>query len=239
MIDINIWSDFACPFCYIGETRLRQAINNLGIADKVNIRYKAFELDPDAPRKAAGTTTERMAKKYGLSAQEAADRVAEITRLGNELGLDFQYADAQFTNTADAHRLMKLAERRYADEVADTLNDLLFRAYFTDGRALADHRLLVELAAEAGMDAEEAKVVLDSDRYLDAVRSDEQEAMALGVRGVPYFVINGTYVIPGALQVADFEDALRREMNRPAASEPVRWNRPHICGPDGCRLIYV
>lgn len=239
MIEIKIWSDFACPFCYIGETRLNQAINELGVADKVNVTYKAFELDPSAPKDVRSATIDRFAYKYRISREEAEKRVQEISDLGNDLGLDFQYADAQYSNTADAHRLMKLAERRYDSETADRLNDLLFRAYFTEGRVLADHAVLTEIATEAGMDAEEVKVVLDSDRYIDAVRSDEHEAHLLGVRGVPYFVINGTYAIPGALQVEDFKDALVKEINRGAAAEPVRWNRPHICGPDGCLLIYV
>lgn len=238
-LDIKIWSDFACPFCYIGETRLNRAINELGIADKVSITYKAFELDPTAPREVRTNTIDRFAKKYGMSAAEAAERVAHISELGNELGLDFNYSDAQYTNTVDAHRLMKLAERRYNPEVAERLNNLLFRAYFTDGKLLSDLKVLTDIADEAGMDADEVQTVLMGDRYLDAVRSDEHEAEAIGVRGVPYFVINGTYAIPGALQVSDFKDALQREMNRASAAEPVRWNRPHICGPDGCLLIYV
>lgn len=195
MIEIKIWSDFACPCCYNGETRLKKAIHELGIADKVDIIYKAFELDAAA--------------------------------------------DGKPSATADAHRLMKLAERRYNQETTENLNEALFQAYFADGRDLSDREVLADIALEVGMDPEEVKVVLDSDRYMDAVHSDELEAYSLGVRGVPYFVINGTYVIPGALQVEDFKDALRKELNRGAAGEPVRWKRPHICSANGCVLIYV
>lgn len=239
MIEIKIWSDFACPFCYIGESRLNQAIKELGLTDQVNIVYKAFELDPAAPKDVRSKTVDRFAYKYNVSKEEAARRVAEISSLGDEMGLNFRYADTQYANTADAHRLMKLAERRYSSDTVELLNNLLFRAYFSEGRVLSDHHELTAIAVEAGMDADEVKAVLDSNRYIDAVRSDEHEAHVLGVKGVPYFVINGTYAIPGALQVEDFKDALLKEINRAAAAEPVRWNRPHICGPDGCLLIYV
>ena len=109
---ITYWSDYACPYCYIGETYLKQAIADLGIGDQVEVEMKAFELDPDASKEYAGTTVDRFAKKYGLSIQGAQARIDGISQMGRDAGLDFRYAETRYTNTFDAHRLTKLAQKK-------------------------------------------------------------------------------------------------------------------------------
>ena len=108
---ITYWSDFACPYCYIGNTRLKRAIDDLNLDVEFDIR--AFELDQNAPENVQSTTVERFAKKYGLSLEDAKRQVAQISGLGHDEGIDFKYETTLYTNTRDAHRLMKLAQSKY------------------------------------------------------------------------------------------------------------------------------
>lgn len=235
---LTIWSDFACPYCYIGETRLQRAIEELGIADDVKIDFRAFELDPNAPKEVTTNTPERFAMKYRLPLEGARRQIEQISQLGRELGIDFRYATTQYSNTRDAHRLMKLAEDKYDREVVGRLNEALFAAYFTENLVLSDHKVLLDKAVSVGMKEEDVKEVLDSDRYDDEVRFDEREAAMRGVRGVPYVVFNGGFAVPGAMTIDGFKSALEREMKKQqkqAAEAPAE--RPHVCGPDGCQLL--
>lgn len=236
MITLTIWSDFACPYCYIGETRLYKAIEELGIKDDVKIDCRAYELDPSAPKEVTSSTPERFARKYRLSIEEAREQIEHISELGRELGIDFKYVSTQYSNTRDAHRLMKLAEARYDRATVCRLNEALFHAYFVENLVLADHEVLIEKAVACGMDRDEVKKVLDSTEFDDEVRFDEREAAMRGVRGVPYIVFNGDFAVPGALSLDGFKTALEREIKKNEV-QPAGGERPHQCGPDGCRLL--
>ncbi|MDE6230302.1 MAG: DsbA family oxidoreductase [Muribaculaceae bacterium] len=235
MITLTIWSDFACPYCYIGEKRLEKAIEELGVKNDIQIDYRAYELDPEASKEVVSTTPERFAKKYRLSFEGANEQIEQISALGRELGIDFKYATTQYSNTRDAHRLMKLAESKYDRETVERLNELLFKAYFVENLILADHSVLLSKALEAGMKEEEVKEVLESEMYNDEVRFDEREAMMRGIRGVPYIVFNGDFAVPGALTLDGFKSAIERTMKKVNESEPTE--RAHQCGPDGCQLL--
>lgn len=238
MITLTVWSDFACPYCYIGETRLQKAIEELGLKDQVEIDLRAFELDPEAPKEVATTTPERFAMKYRLSLEDANKQIEEISRLGREEGIDFRYANTQYSNTRDAHRLMKLAEAKYDRETVERLNQALFAAYFTENLVLADHKVLMDKAVGVGMDADEVKAVLESDKYNDEVRFDEREAAMRGVRGVPYIVFNGEFAVPGAMSIDGFKSALERTLRRQEEEKKQGGEeRAHTCGPDGCQLL--
>lgn len=234
MMTLTIWSDFACPYCYIGETRLEKAIEELGLKDEVMIDYRAYELDPEASKEVVSSTPERFAKKYRLSLDGAKAQIEQISSLGREVGIDFRYATTQYTNTRDAHRLMKLAEAKYDRATVARLNELLFKAYFVENLVLADHAVLLDKALQAGMKEDEVKDVLESDKYDDEVRLDEREAMMRGIRGVPYIVFNGDFTVPGALSTDGFKTALNRELKKIRENEPEE--RPHQCGPEGCVL---
>ena len=238
MINIILWSDFACPYCYIGERRLQLAIEDLGIKDKVQIDFRAFELDPSAPREVTTTTPERFASKYHLSVADATKQIEQISELGRELGIDFRYATTRYSNTRDAHRLMKLAEAKYDKATVERLNEALFAAYFTENLVLADHNVLTEKAISAGMDEKDVREVLSSDMYDDEVRFDEREAAMRGVRGVPYMVFNGKFAVPGAMSTDGFRSVIERELKKQAKeAESTPTERPHACGPDGCQLL--
>lgn len=238
MINISVWSDFACPYCYIGETRLQRAIEELGLTDDVNIDFRAFELDPTASKEVVSSTPERFAMKYRLSLEGARQQIEQISELGRELGIDFRYATTRYSNTRDAHRLMKLAEAKYDRATVGRLNEALFAAYFTENLVLADHQVLLDKAIAAGMKEEEVKEVLESNMYDDEVRFDEREAAMRGIHGVPYILFNGSFAVPGAMSIDAFKSALQRELKKQAAEADTKpTERPHVCGPDGCQLL--
>lgn len=238
MITLTIWSDFACPYCYIGETRLQRAIDELGLTEDVQVDFRAFELDPTAPKEVVSSTPERFAMKYRLSLDDAKQQVEQISELGRELGIDFRYATTQYSNTRDAHRLMKLAEAKYDRATVGRLNEALFAAYFTENLVLADHKVLMDKALSVGMKEEDVKEVLESNKYDDEVRFDEREAAMRGVRGVPYIVFNGEFAVPGAMSIDAFKSALQRELKKQQKeSEEKPTERPHVCGSDGCQLL--
>lgn len=236
MMTLTVWSDFACPYCYIGEERLQKAIEELGLTNDVQVDFRAFELDPTAPKEVTTTTPERFAKKYGLSLEDAKKQIEEISRLGREVGIDFRYATTLYSNTRDAHRLMKLAEAKYDRATVEKLNEALFAAYFTENLVLADHKVLLEKAISVGMNANEVKEVLESDKYDDEVRFDEREAAMRGVRGVPYIVFDGDFAVPGAMTVDGFKSALERALRKQEKNQD-NGERAHVCGPDGCELV--
>ena len=227
-MNIVYWSDYACPFCYIGETHMKQAMESLHMG--ADMEMKAFELDPDAGEQVTEPTVDRFARKYGLSREAAQARVDGISRMGRDCGLDFRYAETRYTNTFDAHRLTKLAVEMGGAALADRISERLYRAYFTEERELADHDVLREIASEEGMG--DVRDFLRSDRYADEVRLDEREAYRYGISAVPYFVINGRYAVPGAMPVSELERVLRKAAEEEDAAPAGGMS----CGPEGCRI---
>jgi predicted DsbA family dithiol-disulfide isomerase len=210
-MQIDIWSDFACPWCALGLYRLEAALRQFAHADEVTVVHRAFELDPRAPARRTQTMTEMLATKYGMSPAQIHAGHERLTSLGEEVGMEFHFDRAQMGNTFDAHRLA-LATRGTAIE-----NDLvkgIFGAYFTDGLLLSDHEVLARVAAEAGMDPGTVASVLSSEAYATDVRSDEATARELGITGVPHFLINGKWSIPGAQDVETLVLALDRAWER-------------------------
>lgn len=232
-MNITYWSDYACPFCYIGVTHLMKAAESIGALDKIDLCMRAFELDPWAPKVCESDTVERFGAKYGLSHDEAAARVEEISVLGREAGIDFRYASTRNTNTFDAHRLTKLAQA--TDEtVAQVLELHLYDAYFTQNLELANHDVLREVALRAGLAAEDVNRVLVSDEYADEVRLDEREAAMRGIHGVPYFVIAGKTVVPGCMGVEQFQKLLEKALEEEQSS--LSSEAYGVCGPNGCEF---
>lgn len=206
---ITYWSDFACPYCYIGNTRLKRAIEDLNLDVEFDIR--AFELDQNAPKDVQSTTVERFAVKYGLSIDDAQKQVSQISGLGIEEGIDFRYESTLYTNTRDAHRLMKLAQDRHPEAV-EKLATSLFDAYFVENLKLADHEVLMRVGLDAGLEESEVMEVLKSDLYDSNVQQDEDIALNGGVHAVPFYLFDNKYSIPGALSYEDFKSVLSQIM---------------------------
>jgi predicted DsbA family dithiol-disulfide isomerase len=201
-VKIEIWSDVVCPWCYIGKRRLEHALAEFEHADEVEIVWRSFQLQPDAPREAV-PTSQYLVSRFGPQAAQMSGRVAGIAK---EEGLDFA-PDSLTANTFDVHRLLHLA----LDEgVQDAAEERLFRAHFTEGADISDPDTLVALLQEAGVNQDRAREVIENpDEYAKAVNEDIEEARALGATGVPFFVIDRKYGISGAQPLETFSEALR------------------------------
>lgn len=213
-MQIDLWSDFACPWCALGLHRLEAALRLFAHADDVTVVHRAFELDPHAPARRTQTMTEVLATKYGMSPPQIRAGHERLTSLGAEVGLEFRFDRITLGNTFDAHRLASAARAVRGTAVENDLVKRLFGAYFTEGALLSDHGVLAGLAAEAGMDPEAVGVVLSGDAHASDVRSDEAAARELGITGVPHFVINGKWSVPGAQDVETLVLALDRAWPR-------------------------
>ncbi len=228
---ITYWSDYACPYCYIGETRLEKALEELGLKETVELEMKSFELDPGAPAEYHGATVDRFAKKYGLDLKGAADQIDYISSLGKAEGIDFQYAGTRYTNTLDAHRLTKLVQSKGDKKLTDQVIKNLFDAYFTQNQELTDREVLMQIGTKAGLTREEIQNLLDSDLYEKEVRSDELESRRYGVQGVPFFVIDDKYSLNGAQPQEFFVKALQRVVAEGLTDLSMEGAS---CGIDGC-----
>lgn len=229
---ITYWSDYACPYCYIGEARLKKAIAEVPELSDVEIEMKAFQLDPTAGIHAAGDTQTRFAHKYGISMEEAGRTIEHISEMGRDEGLDFRYATTLFTNTMDAHRLTKFVASKGDQKLTEKVIERLFAAYFTENKELADKELLQKIGEECGLDPAEVKEVLDSDKYKDEVILDEREASRYGIHAVPFFVV-GQYGISGAQSVEGMKATIMKVLDE---QKDVSEEQGMTCGPDGCRI---
>ena len=225
-MNVIYWSDYACPFCYIGETILKKAFANLHSDDKLELVMKCFELDPTAPRNVTSSTVERFARKYGMTTVQASARIEAISEMGRSAGIDFKYASTKYTSTFDAHRLTKLAQDKYSNNTAEKLSRNFYDAYFTRNLELADRDVLIHEGVDAGLNETDIKAVLNSSAYENDVRNDEKEAYSRGIHSVPFFIVEGKYHISGAQSLEAMTETLRRGLDASA----------HSCGPDGCRF---
>jgi predicted DsbA family dithiol-disulfide isomerase len=196
---IEIWSDVVCPWCAVGKARFEQALARFPHADQVEVRWRSFELDPDAPAERDGDYVGHLAAKYGGGREGAQAMIDRMTDVAAAEGLDFRFDVARPGRTFDAHRLLHLAADRGRQH---DLAEVLFRATFTDGEPIGDLEALQRLAVAAGLDEVEVKEVLAGDGYAEAVRADQAQARAYGISGVPFFVLDRAVGVSGA-QPAD------------------------------------
>jgi predicted DsbA family dithiol-disulfide isomerase len=206
-MEVELWSDVVCPWCYLGKKRLEQALASFEHRDKVHVTYRSFQLDPAAPQGVTSPTVEMLAQKYGMSAARAEQAQRQMEQRAAEDGLTFRMSGLRSGNTRDAHRLLQLAK---ATAQQDRLMERLQRAYFTEQDSIFDHDSLTRLAVEAGLDRDDVTEVLASDQYTDHVETDQAMAQAIGATGVPLFVIDRRYGISGAQPAETITDVLER-----------------------------
>ena len=192
---IEIWSDFVCPFCYIGKRRLEIALEKYEYKGEVELVFKSFELDPAAKKKVDGNINEIIAKKYGIPVEQAKESNNQIATQAKAIGLNYNFDDLIPTNTFDAHRIAHYAKTQGK---MNELSERILKAYFVDALNISDHKVLASLAYEVGINREKALSILKSNLYSNEVRKDEEAASKLGISGVPYFIINNEYTISGA-----------------------------------------
>ncbi len=229
-LQVEVWSDIACPWCYVGKRRFEAALARFAHAASVDVVWRAFELDPSAPRVRDRSVSyaERLGKKYGKSPQEAQLMLQRMTEVAAADGLEFHFERAQSGNTFDAHRVLHLAHER---GVQGAVKERFLRAYMTEGEPIGEPETLARLGGEAGLDAEEVRAVLAGDTYAREVRSDEEQARSAGINGVPFFVFARRYAVSGAQTPEVLLEALTQAWG--AAAEPSVAEGA-TCGPDGC-----
>jgi predicted DsbA family dithiol-disulfide isomerase len=230
-LSVDVWSDVVCPWCYIGKRRLEAALAKFSHRHDVELVWRAFELDPSAPKIAVGDHAERIAKKYGRSKEQIREMTKNITSLAAAEGLDFQLEASRSGNTFDAHRVLHLAGER---GVQDAVKERFFRGYMTEKEAIGDPEVLVRLAAEAGLEAEEVRAVLASDRYAKDVREEETAARQLQISGVPFFVLGGQIGVSGAQSADVLLRALEEAWTKTAETPDTQVAEGASCGPEGC-----
>ncbi|KGX86630.1 DsbA family oxidoreductase [Pontibacillus litoralis] len=207
-MNIKVWSDFVCPFCYIGKRRLEEALQQFPHREEVQIEFKSFELDPQAPKDTDMTEAEILSKKYGVSVEKAKQMTEQVAQQAEAVGLVFAFETMIPTNTFDAHRLAKLAKVKGKEA---EITEKLFYAHFTESKHIGDVETLLHIADAVGLDREEVEHVLHSpDEYASDVREDEKRAHAIGVQGVPFFVVNDKYAISGAQPAESIVKALQQ-----------------------------
>jgi predicted DsbA family dithiol-disulfide isomerase len=231
---VQIWSDIACPWCYVGKRRLEGALASFDHRDAVEIRWRAFELDPAAPRTRPDgeSQAQRLASKYRMSVAQAEQRMRELSELAAKDGLDLRFDRVRSGNTFDAHRLVALARTHGIEGAA---KERLLRAYFTEGLAIGDAAVLTRLGADIGIDPSSVAEVLASGAFADEVRADERLASEMGISGVPFFVFDERFAVSGAQPSAVFASTLAQAFRESAPQAPgAGAEAAPACGADGC-----
>jgi predicted DsbA family dithiol-disulfide isomerase len=228
-MDVEIWSDIACPWCYIGKRRFEAALEQFEHRDDVHVTWRSFELDPSAPPEREGDRAERLAEKYGMSIEQARSAEQQMTATAAGEGLDFRFDIARSGTTFDAHRVVHLAGTH---GLQDQMKERLLRAYFTEGELMSDRDTLVRLAAEVGLDEDEVREALASWRYGDEVRGDERTAGGFGISAVPTFVVDRAIGASGAHPPEALLELLRKGWENRSPVTVVAGGES--CDVDGC-----
>jgi predicted DsbA family dithiol-disulfide isomerase len=233
---VDVWSDVACPWCYVGLANLDAALATFEHGDEVDVVLHSYQLDPRAPLRDDTPVAERIAKKYGRTPEQVEAGHDRLRDMGSQVGIDFRFDDVIRSNTLDAHRLLHLAADRGTQRA---LKERLLRAYFTDGEVIGDHDVLRKVAADVGLDPAEVDDVLAGDRYADDVAADIAEAQDIGVTGVPFFVFDGRLGLPGAQPPHTLLRVLERAWPERVTGRVAIADETadaDACGPDGCEI---
>jgi predicted DsbA family dithiol-disulfide isomerase len=237
---VEIWSDIACPWCYVGKARFEKALDAFPHRDGVEVVHRSFELDPGRAKDDIQPVLKMLTKKYGMSEAQAQAGEDNLGAQAAAEGLDYRTRDRDHGNTFDMHRILHFAKEHGRQ---DELIQALYKANFAEERSVfGDDERLVELAAGAGLDAEDArKVLADPTAYADDVRADEREAAELGANGVPFFVLDRKYGVSGAQPAEVFAQALTQAWGEHAPLKLIdsgtgSGDDAEACGPDGCAV---
>ncbi|UKB77477.1 DsbA family oxidoreductase [Chryseobacterium sp. MEBOG07] len=231
---IEIWSDVMCPFCYIGKNNFEQALNKLPFKDKVEIEWKSFQLDPTLDPQKTQDTIQYFREKKGVPEAQATQMLGQVSQMGKDAGINFDFGKTLITNTFSAHKLLHLAKKH---NKSNEMEEALFIAHFIDGKNVGDIEVLVSLAESLGIGTEEAREAITTDQLDYEVNQDIQEARNNGVSGVPFFVLNGKYAVSGAQPVDVFENALQQTYKETVSPfKDLSGDSGASCDADGCSI---
>ncbi len=226
---VEIWSDIACPFCYIGKRRFESALSKFEHRNDVEVKWRSFELNADIPKRKTTTTLEFLTAHKGISSDQAKSMFKHVTQTAAKDGLKLNFDIGKHGNTFDGHRLVHFATE---NGCGDAMKERLFSGYFVRGESVADIDTLVNMAKDVGLDAEQARAVLESDRFSDDVKMDEAQARKLGIHGVPFFRIDEKHEISGI----DAPEAILQVLNKAWKSTGGAKSSASgvTCNADGC-----
>jgi predicted DsbA family dithiol-disulfide isomerase len=235
VLRVEIWSDVVCPWCYIGKRRFETALSGFEHQDEVDVVWRSFELNPHSAPQEEGGLAERLARKYGMTLEQAKAANARVTAAAAGEGLDFRLDIAKPGNTFDAHRLIHLAQEQGLQGAAE---ERLMAAYFTEGRPVGDPNTLVNLLTEIGVSPDDARQTLKGDAHAASVREDEREAVELGISGVPFFVLDRRYGVSGAQPPDLILQALRQAWKdaHPIKIVAASSGDAPSCDDDACQI---
>lgn len=229
-MQIEIWSDVVCPFCYIGKRRLEKALEQFSGKDNVAIIWKSFQLDPEMNVAKGTTVHEYLAQRKGITADKAREMNDYMRHMAATVGLTYKFDEAIINNTFDAHRFLHLAAKH---GVQNQAKEKVFAAYYTEGKDIGDHETLVAIGEALGINTQEIKDALISDAFAEEVHVDQYQAQQIGVQGVPFFVFNNKYAVSGAQATEVFSQVLekvRKEEKPLEIIEGATCNNDGVCG---------
>jgi predicted DsbA family dithiol-disulfide isomerase len=232
---VEVWSDIMCPFCYIGKRNYESALKQFDGRDKVEIEWHSFQLDPMIPKKIElkENVYRYLAKSKGIPYEQSVKMHERVIDMANKAGLDYRFDKAIVANSFDAHRLIQLAK---SQGLGDEAEEKLFHAYFTEGRDFGDHETLIAIGREIGLKKEEIQYALTSEDFASKVDRDIEEAGEIGIRGVPFFVLDRKYAVSGAQPPEYFLQALKQSFEEWKENNPLSatdGSEDMICTPDG------
>lgn len=233
-LKIQIWSDVMCPFCYIGKRKIEEALSLFENKEAVVIEWKSFQLDPNFVATPNESIVDHLAEKYRRDTDWAQSMIDNMTINAKNSGLDFHFEKAILANSRNAHRLLHLAKKH---QLSNEVKELLFKAYLTDGLNVNDWKTLQEIGQKVGLPMEEINQLIDTDSYINEVRQDQQEAQALGVTGVPFFVFDNKYAVSGAQPTEIFLKTLEKAWEEGEFIAPIETDilsETNSCTIEGC-----
>jgi predicted DsbA family dithiol-disulfide isomerase len=233
-LKIQIWSDVMCPFCYIGKRKIEEALTQFENKESVAIEWKSFQLDPTSTSQPGNNTIDYLAKKYNRDREWSIAMHENVTQQARAVGLDYHFEKLVLANSFNAHRLSHLAKKY---NLGNAFEELLFKAHFTEGRNVDDNATLIELGVEVGLTKEEIESVLNSDAFSKEVSQDLEEAQAIGVTGVPFFVFDNKYAVSGAQATEVFLKTLEKTWEEGKYTSKIilqNTTDENSCGIDGC-----
>jgi len=229
-LSLEVWSDIACPWCYVGKRRLEAALARFPQRAQTRLLWRSFQLDPAAPRVQDSQVSyaERLGRKYGTTPAQAQQMIDRMVQTARADGLEMDFGIIRPGNTFDAHRVLHLA-RSKGLQIA--VQERFFRAYLCEGVAIGEPETLLALAVAAGLGADDVQGVLSTDLYAGEVRADQDQARALGISAVPFFLLGRRYGVSGAQPAELLAEALQKAWEEAATDQVVEGE---VCGPDGC-----
>jgi protein disulfide-isomerase len=230
---IEIWSDIACPFCYIGKAHLAEAMKNLPDSDQIEIEWKSFQLDPTLPKSTDKTLFASLAESKGITMEQATNMTVQVKGMAQKAGLVMDFDRVVPVNTFDAHRLLQFAKTQGK---GDAVKLALLKAYFTEGADVADAETLIGLGLKAGLPEKDLRETVNGDAFAKEVQSDIAEARQFNISGVPFFVVDRKYGISGAQPAAQMEATLEKALTEWKVANPkvaLEMTEGAACKPDG------